>query len=99
MRSHGAKTLAIRCRDAGHSVQNKRCRLLARNCSDRASESLGQKNGPRRDMRMTGFIVTGFRCGPSLHNEPACEKQEMFCREVLQGVGADGVGVNSQFLQ
>ena len=35
-----------------------------RNCSDRASESLGQKIGPRRDMRMTGFIVTGCRCGP-----------------------------------
>ena len=42
------------------------CRLLARNCSDGASESLGQKNGPRRDMRMTGFIVTGFRSGPTM---------------------------------
>ena len=28
------------------------------------SELLGQKNGPRRDMQMTGFIVaSGFRCG------------------------------------
>ena len=47
----------------GHpTLQNKGCRLLARNCSDRASESLGQKNSPRRDMRMTGFIATdGFR--------------------------------------
>ena len=32
--------------------------------SDRASESLGQKNGPRQNMRMTGFILTGLRCGP-----------------------------------
>ena len=23
-----------------------------------------EKNGPRRDMRMTGFLVTGLRCGP-----------------------------------
>ena len=28
-----------------------------------ASESLGQKNGPRQDMRMIGIIVAGFRCG------------------------------------
>ena len=27
-----------------------------------ASESLGQQNGPKRDMWMTGFIVTRFRC-------------------------------------
>ena len=50
--------------DAHSALQHKGCRLLDRNCSDRASESLGQKNGPRQDMRMTGFIVTGFRCGP-----------------------------------
>ena len=51
--------------DAHSALQNKGCRLLARNCSDRASESLGQKNSPRRDMRRTGFIVTGFRCSPN----------------------------------
>ena len=56
------------CSDAHSALQNKGCRLLARNCSDRASESLGQKNGPRRDMRMIGFIVTGFRCGPVLED-------------------------------
>ena len=33
-------------------------------CSDRSSESLGQKNGPRRDMQKTGFLATGFRCSP-----------------------------------
>ena len=31
---------------------------------DRASESLGQRNGARRAMRVTGFNVIGFRCGP-----------------------------------
>ena len=55
--------------DAHSALQNKGCRPLARNCSDGTSESLGQENGPRRDMRMTGFIVTGFRCGPT---SPVC---------------------------
>ena len=32
--------------------------------SELLRQTLGQKNGPRWDMRMTGFIVTGFRCGP-----------------------------------
>ena len=41
--------------DAHSALQKKGCRLLARNCSDRASESLGQKDRPRWDMRMTGF--------------------------------------------
>ena len=49
--------------DAHSALHNKGCRLLAWNCSDRASEFLGQKNGPKRDMRMTGFIVTESRCG------------------------------------
>ena len=49
--------------DAHSALQNKGCRLLARNCSDRASESLEQKDRPRRDMRMTGFIVIGLRFG------------------------------------
>ena len=56
--------------DAHSAFQNKGGRLLARNCSDRALESLGQKNGPRRDMRMTVFIVTGFRCGPLMGLHP-----------------------------
>ena len=52
------------CFDAHSALQNKGCRLLAWNCSDRASKFLGQKNGPRRDMRMTGFIVAEFRFCP-----------------------------------
>ena len=50
--------------NAHSALQNKGCRILARNCSDRAPEPLRQKNGPRRGMRMNGFIVTGFRCRP-----------------------------------
>ena len=46
------------------ALQNKGCRLLARNCSSRASEYLRHKNGSRWDMRMTGFTVAGVRCGP-----------------------------------
>ena len=55
--------------DAHSALQNKGCRPPARNCSDGTSESLGQKMAQlRRDMRMAGFIVTGFRCGP-LYNK------------------------------
>ena len=50
--------------DGPPALQNKGSRLLAWNCSDRALESLGQKNSPRRDIGMTGFILIGFRCGP-----------------------------------
>ena len=50
---------ASRClsRPSGSVLQNKGCRLLARGCPHRALESLGQKNGPRRDIRMTGSIA------------------------------------------
>ena len=43
----------------GHPLQNRGCRLL---CSEMF---WGLKNRPREDLRMTGFIVTGLRCGPN----------------------------------
>ena len=43
------------------------CRLLARNCSEMPWEGIGQRNRPREDMRMTGFVVIGFSCGPELN--------------------------------
>ena len=36
----------------------------------KASEFFGQRNGPKRHMRMIGFAVTGFRCEPSPSPQP-----------------------------
>ena len=41
-------------------LQNKGLQAPGSELLRKASESLGQENVPRPDMRMTGFIVTGF---------------------------------------
>ena len=48
--------------------QTRGCRLLARNCLEMPQNSESLRKWPknlRLDMRMTGFIVIGFRCGPN----------------------------------
>ena len=37
---------------------------MAQNCSGKASECGGQRHGPKRNMRMTVSIATGFYIGP-----------------------------------
>ena len=47
--------------DAHSALENKGLLAPGSELLGHASESLGHKNGPKRDVWMTGFILTGFR--------------------------------------
>ena len=83
MRSHDAKTLAMRCRDAGHSGQDwpqwpesDLDKLLAK--AQRIWTSI---SGPPRKSSKTLRFVSGLKKAPG---DPKPHKQQLFCEDKMK---------------